>query len=555
MNFTDQTVRSQNLDHLGLVAALCKDLDLDQRVNQLLGPSDPQRAVSAGTCVVAMILNGLGFNNRALYLSPQYFENKPLEKLFSETVQAHQLNEHALGRTLDEIADYGCTQLFANIAFPLALENGLLCDLNHIDTTSFKVHGDYKSDEDGNEHAVVEITHGYSKDHRPDLKQVVLSMVANGPAELPLWMEALDGNSSDKTSFHDSIAAVEKFRSQLDIDQPFRWVADSALYSKDKLLQSSYEWLTRVPETITQAKALVQTAAHQISWQELENGYKIHELSSNYGDCSQRWLLVFSEQAFEREKKTLDKRLDKERDKVEKALWHLSNEVFECEKDAGTALSKLLKTLKHFDIEAQVQPLTRHKKAGRPRADAQPSHIGYQVAGQVLRNEQAIQETLNAKGRFILATNNLDKERLPGAMMLSHYKSQQGVERGFRFLKDPWFMADKLFLKSPKRIEALMMIMTLSLFVYNFGQYQLREKLRIANETLPNQKNKPIQNPTLRWIFQIMDGISIVEMDLGGSESEKARVVTNITPVRQKIIQLLGGSACELYGLIAENTV
>ena len=55
---------------------------------------------------------------------------------------------------------------------------------------------------------------------------------------------------------------------------------------------------------------------------------------------------------------------------------------------------------------------------------------------------------------------------------------RQGVERGFRFLKDPWFMVDSVFLKSPRRIEALMMVMTLCLLVYNVAQYHLRDKLK-----------------------------------------------------------------------------
>lgn len=75
--------------------------------------------------------------------------------------------------------------------------------------------------------------------------------------------------------------------------------------------------------------------------------------------------------------------------------------------------------------------------------------------------------------------------------MLEEYKSQQKVEGGFRFLKDPWFMVDSIFLKSPLRIEALMMVMTtLCLLVYNVAQYRLREALKGKNETLPNQLNK-----------------------------------------------------------------
>ncbi len=62
-------------------------------------------------------------------------------------------------------------------------------------------------------------------------------------------------------------------------------------------------------------------------------------------------------------------------------------------------------------------------------------------------------------------------------MMLEEYKEQQKVEGGFRFLKDPLVMVDSIFLKTPRRIEALMMVMTLCLMVYNIGQYQLRTKI------------------------------------------------------------------------------
>ena len=79
-------------------------------------------------------------------------------------------------------------------------------------------------------------------------------------------------------------------------------------------------------------------------------------------------------------------------------------------------------------------------------------------------------------------------------------------------MKDPWFMVDEIFLKLPRRIEALMMIMTLTLLVYNVGQYWLREKLRKEETTLPNQLGKQIQKPTLRWIFQIMEGVSVARL-------------------------------------------
>jgi transposase len=100
-------------------------------------------------------------------------------------------------------------------------------------------------------------------------------------------------------------------------------------------------------------------------------------------------------------------------------------------------------------------------------------------------------------GRFILATNVLDEEALPHTTLLSCYKEQSSsVERGFRFLKDPMFFADSLFLKSPARIMAMIMVMGLALLVYTLAERQIRRQLQAHNETIPNQTGQPTQTPT-----------------------------------------------------------
>ena len=96
-------------------------------------------------------------------------------------------------------------------------------------------------------------------------------------------------------------------------------------------------------------------------------------------------------------------------------------------------------------------------------------------------------------GRFVLATNHLDNQSLRDEELLIQYKQQQGVERGFRFLKDPLFLASSVFLKTPERIMALAFIMALCLLVYNLGQRQLRMALSEKNKTVLNQLKKPIQ--------------------------------------------------------------
>ena len=550
---SEEQLRTERLDHHGLVAAMCQELGLAEKINARLGPCSSSRVVSTGTAVVAMILNGLGFTNRRLYLTHQFFEDKPVEKLLGEGLKASDITDHTLGQALDEIASYGSSQLFGEIAFEIALEQDLLGQLNHLDTTSFSVHGEYQNS-DGVE--AIEITHGYSKDHRPDLKQVVLSLVVNGPSALPLWMEPLAGNSSDKTSFHETIAKVRAFQTEIAVDTPFKWLADSALYSKGKLLSANeFLWSSRVPETIKEAKALVRLDSEAIDWVKHEGGYSTAGYESNYGDVEQRWVLVYSEQAYRREKKTLDKKLDKQQRPLEKKLWHLQNQTFATIEAAEQALKPLLKTYRYFTLDLDIEPIERYPTPGRPQPGVEKIVVGYRLVGQAERNETAIAQTLNAKGRFILATNDLDRERYPDARLLQEYKEQQQVEGGFRFLKDPWFMVDSIFLKLPRRIEALMMVMTLCLLVYNLAQYRLRQTLKEQDQTLPNQLKQPVQNPTMRWIFQLMEGISIVLIEHPQATEPGQAFITNLTELRKKIIRFFGDTACLMYGLIPKNPI
>lgn len=99
MEIAGEELQSTNLDHHGLVAAVCQDLGIEEKLNEALGSTDPQRVVSAGTSVVAMILNGLGFTHRRLYLTPQFFAHKPVEHLLGEGIQASMMIASVYYRT------------------------------------------------------------------------------------------------------------------------------------------------------------------------------------------------------------------------------------------------------------------------------------------------------------------------------------------------------------------------------------------------------------------------------------------------------------------------
>src|SRR5260221_12629546 len=159
----------EHLHHLGIVAEVCREIGVANWLDQQ-EPGNRQQ-VSVGTATVAMVLNGLGFSNRQLYLVPQFFANKPVEHLLGAGITAEMLNDDCLGRTLDWLYAHDLTKLFAGIANQARRIFGIKAEQVHVDTTSFPVSGDYTRAEGTAEPAVIPITYGYSRDHRYNLNQ------------------------------------------------------------------------------------------------------------------------------------------------------------------------------------------------------------------------------------------------------------------------------------------------------------------------------------------------------------------------------------------------
>src|SRR5215510_9279734 len=258
-----QPYRTQILDHLGLVAGMFDELGIGDVIDQATQQNPEMRDLTVGEAVKAMVLNGLGFINQALYLVPRFFQNKPTYRLVSPRITPEQLNDDALGRALETLYAYGVTELYSLIVATAAERLGLAPRFGHLDSTSFHVDGRYNSDEEPEEQ-VVHITRGYSRDHRPDLNQVMLELMVEHQAGIPLLMKPLSGTSSAAQDFGE---AVRAHMHQLQTTYGMTYlVADSALYSEDnldKLAQTALKWITRVPATLSEAQAALAQADPQ----------------------------------------------------------------------------------------------------------------------------------------------------------------------------------------------------------------------------------------------------------------------------------------------------
>src|SRR4029453_11429770 len=470
--------RTQVLDHLGLVAGMFEELGITEVIDRATQQDPEMRIVTVGHAVKAMVLNGLGFLNQQLYLMPHFFHNKPISRLIAPGLQASHLNDDTLGRALDTLYAYGVTALYSLIAATAAKRLGLAPGFAHLDSTSLHVEGRYNSDEEPNEH-VIHITRGYSRDQRPDLNQVRLDLIVEHQAGMPVLMKPLSGNSSDAQDFGQLITA---HMAQLQIPYGSTFlVADSALYSAEnlqKLAETRTKWITRVPATLSEAQAVL-AQAHPQTMMPLTEGYRYRVVPASYGGVEQRWVLIHSEPRQSQAQRTVDKQWRKQSADEVKAFKTLCRTAFACEADARQALARFAHDVQTtFLSDSTISPMPQYGKRGPPGPGAQADQIGYHIAGALASRLTDRQARVDQHSCFILATNELDEAQLPAPEVLAGYKGQARAERGFRFLKDPQFLASSLYLKKPERIMALLMVMTVCLLVYAALEYRIRTALK-----------------------------------------------------------------------------
>jgi transposase len=545
-----QDIEIQNIDHLGIVAGIIDAIGIVEIINELIGVEKGEK-VNAGQVVKAMIINGLGFVSKPLYMFPEYFETIACEHLIGAGVKPEYLNDDKLGRVMDKLFRKGLNTIFFIIALKAAKKFGVSLSTSHLDSSSMHVHGQYNTslpevifesqkvgdNQELEELAVkspkeITITYGYSRDHRPDLKQFIIEMICTGDGDIPIFLKLASGNQADSSCFGQ--IAVE-YQKQLEVNSLI--VADSALYTESNLkMMSELRWLCRVPLSIKAAKSLISKIPESEFIDSTIPGYKLASKTENYAGIEQRWLVVQSQERRESDLRKLTQKITKAESKAVQELKKLSQEEFACEADAIKALSKLSKQFKYHQINEILVTQVKSKTKDSPQ------EISYQISATVSEDESKINTELLSAGRFIIATNVLDSKELSDDYMLSEYKAQQSCERGFGFLKDPLFFADSIFLKSPERIESLGMIMGLCLLVYTLAQRQIRNALKESKSTIKNQLGKATNRPTLRWIFQCFQCIHLVEYN-------NEQHVSNWTPDRDFILNLLPDDCFHYYQL------
>jgi len=524
-----------------VIGGVIKELGIVEMIDDRIVPDDREE-ISTGEAVAGMILNGLGFSQRPVSLTPQFFKNKPMEALFREGVSSDHFNRFKLGRSLDKVYGYGCDLLFSEIAVSACVQEGIDVRFNSLDTTTFSLTGEYVPEMD---EQAIWITQGHSKDHRPDLKQAVLEVMVSHDGGVPFLSQSWDGNASDTEVFKErSAALIAQFEAS---ETPRYLIADSKLYTKENAVNlARLLFMTRIPETLKVAQQVIDQSWSFDQWQEIdgEETYRYQRVDLCHYGMEQRWLVIYSQAAWQRGEKTVAKAVAKEQERVDKHLFHLQAQRFESQKAAYAARDKIAKSLRYHHIaHATLIEHIQYARTGRPTKDTPIKAILWQIKADLAPDPEKILHRKQHKACFVLGTRIPDTE-LTDEDVLAGYKGQSSVERGFRFLKDPLFFASSLFVTKPSRIQGLLMVMTLALLVYSLAQRRARSQLQIQEETLPNQIGLPTSTPTLRWIFQLLDGIHRVILY---GEEHAQTIIEGLTDLRTKILRLFGQKVCHIY--------
>lgn len=287
MKANSQPIEVKNLDHLGLVGGLLEDIGIVPIINELLGEHQAEK-IKAGQVVKAMILNGLGLVSSPLYLFSRLFEGKATEHLLGQGIQAEHLNDDRLGRVLDQLYQVGLNQVFMSIVLAVVEKYVIEVKTVHLDSSSFQVEGEYKSEESSSEEGEyphrIKITYGYSRDKRPDLKQFMMDLICSEDGDIPLWMRIGDGNASDSQKF---AQLMKEFKAQITWESLI--VLDSAFYTQANIQTArGIQWLSRVPLTVKAAKNLVKSAIEEDFTTSKLSGYSYQAVNKTYAGIEQR---------------------------------------------------------------------------------------------------------------------------------------------------------------------------------------------------------------------------------------------------------------------------
>jgi transposase len=530
-------IEAYQVQHLPIVKAYADKIGLVEVINAVV-PTEME--VDPGTIVLGMILDT--FSGRSpLYRLEEFFTHQDTALLLGKMVAPEAFNDDTVGRILERLYDVGTMKIFTACAVRADQVYGLDKRYVHFDTTSISVYGEYLPPEgqpDQPEPAVpFTITHGYSKDKRPDLKQFVFATLCVDRA-VPLWGAPEDGNASDKTINNTVLSNIATFLATHGVAPgAYIYVADAALVTEDNLAAlGDTLFITRLPATYNECGRLITEAVAHNAWEDVGvlahtkptkhrpvTSYKASEGEVTLYGRPYRAVVVHSSAQDKRQQQRLERDLQTSQSTLQTAAHTAEQQEYFCRADAEAAAATLraVHTAYHLvDVTVEERPIYGR---GRPSSHKPRTvkAMRYRLKTTIKSDTERIRRREDEAGCFVLLTN------VPTAGDLAHsardiltvYKEQHGTEQNYGFLKDP-VIVNSLFLKKPARIEALGLILLLALLIWRLMERAMRRHVDTTSTPLPGWDKKTTERPTAFMMVTKFAGVIVLKL---GHDRQLAR--------------------------------
>jgi len=447
-----------------------------------------QCQVSPGNLAKAVILATF-FDIRApLSKIPEKFQDIDTEILFGEGILPEHLNDYAIGRTLDKIAKANPEMMFSTICLTAYTIYRIAFKRLHSDTTTISFYGEYEMLETKEE--ILSIVKGYNKDHRPGCNQVVVGKIVNEHG-IPVASSVMDGNTSDVDWNKKAIKLAANIFGK-ELEQGI-YIADSKLINKEMVKtmmnpQKKVRFISRCPANFNNKleEKIIEKAYKDDKWQDLGKfgggkkacDYKGQEYIENIEGYNIRLLAVETSAGIERFKKKKMKALDA----LEDAIKKVNKKEFACKADAEKEWERFQKQHKNsiYLYTVEFREIKHEKRRrGNPGKNPKPPviEIKWTITVKIEGENKPLMTKFEHKEKCFVLITNVESQESDMQQILGYYKNQMVVETDFRFFKEPC-LASVIYLKTPERIRALIMLLSVSLLIRALVQYKMRKGIK-----------------------------------------------------------------------------
>ena len=552
----DPDIHNHLVGALPIIKYYTDRLKIVETIDRIV-PKAPQSPVSHGECILALLISALLGDHRLCFVEHK-LRDFDLTYLFGRSgIEAKNFNDTRIGVALDAL--YSHTQeIYGIIVCAAILEFKIRPKRFHVDSTSIILRGVYE---------ILEVlpsllepppipARGHSKEHRPDLLQLMFGLVSTDEG-IPVLGRFENGNSGDSKLFRNYMVELAGMLDDLRATDAIL-VGDSKLCSLPTITEAAilgFPLITMLPDTFNWRSQYIGYASREENLPLLlttEDGETYHGKSWKLPTTVDlpdkpkstvwlRCLVVYSSQLAKAKQMTRKRAIIKERKSLETFAARLLENHFACQKDAQKVANRDWKAMKlqlhEMSLEVRQEEIdVTTKKRGRRPKNAPPPTIAKVWKAKITVTETIREETpYDPDGFFVLVTSVTDGRR-SDAQLLQAYKGQQVVELSFKWMKGP-LATNPVNLQLVSRIQSLGFVILLAVLFSSLLQRDARKALKKQGGKVPNYPGRRSDKPTWQGILSLFERVSLTRVSIGGVIH---KAIHNLDADQYEILTLLG---------------